>query len=96
MATSVRLTQVTLIVLRAFLDAPEDSLSGAQIRRKTGIVPGSLYPTLKRLEKAGWLKAEWEDVDPRAKGQPRCRLYALSETGIALACAALKERVPQV
>jgi DNA-binding PadR family transcriptional regulator len=91
----MRLTQVTLMVLRAFLDMPGEMQSGAQIGRTTGIGPGSLYPTLKRLEKAGWLTARWEDVDPRIKGQPRCRLYTLSETGLTEARTALAERAPQ-
>ncbi len=92
----MRLTQVTLIILQAFLAALGEHLSGAEIRRKTGLASGSIYPALKRLEKAGWLTGKWEDVDPRIKGQPRCRLYALSETGIAEARAALDERAPQV
>lgn len=95
MAPPVRFTHVTLIVLRAFLDASGEMLSGAEIGRKTGLSSGSRYPILKRLEQAGWLTSEWEDVDPRLKGQPRCRLYALSETGMMEARTALEERARQ-
>ena len=30
---------------------------------------GSLYPALHRLEKRGWLKSEWEDIDPAEEGR---------------------------
>jgi DNA-binding PadR family transcriptional regulator len=50
---------------------------------------GTLYPLLVRFEVAGWLKSEWEDVDPKEVGRPRKRFYWLTPTGRARANAAL-------
>lgn len=38
---------------------------------------GSLYPALHRLEKRGWLEADWGESD---KGR-QAKFYRLSETG---------------
>ena len=40
--------------------------------------PASLYPTLYRLEKRGWIKGKWVD-EP---GQRRKRFYDLTRKGI--------------
>ena len=36
---------------------------------------------LIRLEGAGWLKSEWEVIDPHEAGRPRRRFYTLTTTG---------------
>lgn len=89
MASKVRRTQTTLVVLRAFVDAPGEALSGAEIGRRTGIPSGSRYPLLDRLEKAGWLEGCWEDIDPRKAARPRSRFYGLTRLGHQEACRAL-------
>lgn len=38
---------------------------------------GSLYPALHRLEKRGWLKAEWRD----AESGREAKFYSLTRTG---------------
>jgi PadR family transcriptional regulator PadR len=38
---------------------------------------GSLYPALHRLEKAGWIRAEWKTSENRR----RARFYALTRVG---------------
>jgi PadR family transcriptional regulator PadR len=38
---------------------------------------GSLYPALHRLERAGWIKAEWK----RSEAGPRFRVYQLTSKG---------------
>ncbi len=38
---------------------------------------GSLYPALHRLEKRGWLKAEWKQSD----SNQRARYYSLTASG---------------
>ena len=86
----IRLTQTTLLILEVMLAG--QPRSGAQIGHATGIGSGSRYPILRRLEDAGWLTGEWEQVDPHQAGRPRCRFYCLTEFGEAQAQAALARR----
>ena len=94
MNKGVRLSHTTLRVLRAFLDQPTNPLAGSDIWRETGVLSGSLYPILARLEKAGWLTSEWEQLDPSREGRPRKRLYRLTAVGARNAKAALTDVVP--
>jgi PadR family transcriptional regulator, regulatory protein PadR len=75
----------TLKVLEAFLAAPTDELSGADVHKRSSIASGTLYPILLRLESAGWLVSRWEAVDPASVGRPRRRLYRLTPTGLTRA-----------
>lgn len=79
--TEIRLTQPALKVLRFFLDKPRDSRSGAEIAKATRVLSGTLYPMLIRMESAGWLRSEWEEIDPREIGRPRRRFYKLTAVG---------------
>jgi DNA-binding PadR family transcriptional regulator len=65
--------------------------SGAEISISTKVGSGTLYPTLARLEKAGWLASEWEDVDPSEVGRPRRRFYKLTGVGQKNTQAALAD-----
>jgi PadR family transcriptional regulator, regulatory protein PadR len=76
-----RLSHQTLKVMRLFLERPKDSLAGSDIWKKTGILSGTTYPILMRLERAGWLESRWEVLDPSEAGRPRKRLYRLTGTG---------------
>jgi PadR family transcriptional regulator PadR len=43
---------------------------------------GTLYRALSRLEKAGFLTSQWEDISSLAGGsRPRRRLYRITEAG---------------
>jgi len=77
----IRLTKPTLTVLRLLLESQTTPRSGADIAAVTRIASGTLYPMLVRLEAAGWLTSEWEDIDPRTKGRPRKRFYMLTPFG---------------
>jgi PadR family transcriptional regulator PadR len=44
---------------------------------------------MARLLKAGWVEAEWEDVDPALAGRPKRRYYWLTSDGTINARAAL-------
>jgi DNA-binding PadR family transcriptional regulator len=94
MTKDVRLSHTTLRVLRVFLEQPTSSLAGSDIWRETGVLSGTLYPILSRLEKAGWLKSEWEQLDPSLEGRPRKRLYRLTGVGARNAKQALRDVVP--
>lgn len=85
-----RMTQTTLLILETLITG--QPRSGAQIGQATGIASGSRYPILRRLEEAGWLTGEWEQIDPREAGRPRCRFYRLTAFGESQAHAALARR----
>lgn len=87
----VRLTQPSLKVLRFLLGELHQGRSGAEISNSTKVGSGTLYPTLVRLEAAGWLTSEWEMVDPSEVGRPRRRFYRLTGVGQKKTYAALAD-----
>lgn len=91
MPEDIRLTQPTLKVLRFLLEKPREGRSGADVSKATNVGSGTLYPMLSRLESAGWLKSEWEVIDPREAGRPRRRFYTLTGLGQNKARAALAD-----
>lgn len=76
-----RLTPKTAKVLDLLLS--ESGLSGADISKRTGMLSGTLYPLLFRLEDAGWLSSEWEAGEPSELGRPRRRFYSVTSVGRA-------------
>jgi PadR family transcriptional regulator, regulatory protein PadR len=73
-----------LILLAILEDAPKYGLEIiAEAKSRTDgyfdFKEGSLYPALHRLEKAGFVEAEFA---PSTMGGPRRRYYRLTETGI--------------
>jgi DNA-binding PadR family transcriptional regulator len=81
----VRVTIAVARVLRAFLDDVAVPRYGYELMRETGFPSGKLYPILARLQKAGWLVREQEEIDPAAAGRPARTLYQLSRTGVVAA-----------
>ncbi|MBU8856335.1 MULTISPECIES: PadR family transcriptional regulator [unclassified Micromonospora] len=93
----MRLTIPAAKVLSALLAEPEAPRYGLDLMRLTGLSSGTLYPVLHRLQAAGWLAADWEDVDPVAAGRPARRYYRLTGEGLRsarLAVAELRALVP--
>ncbi|WP_442956933.1 helix-turn-helix transcriptional regulator [Porphyrobacter sp. HT-58-2] len=68
-------------VLTALYNHPGSS--GADVCKLSSLPSGTVYPILGRLESAGWLNSQWENIDPRAAGRPRRRFYFLSAGGAA-------------
>ncbi len=94
MGAEIRITGPTLQVIGQMLTAPDGGVSGAEIAKVTGLRPGTLYPILYRLEKAGWASSRWEEGDPSEMGRPRKRLYRLTATGIRESRLAFHSLVP--
>lgn len=88
-----RLSHQTLKVLRVLLEHLKEPVAGSDVAKETGLVSGTLYPILLRLEKSGWVSSEWEELDPSEAGRPRKRLYRLTATGYNKTTAALAELV---
>jgi DNA-binding MarR family transcriptional regulator len=80
-----KMTLQTLKALAVFLEKYPQPVSGADIFNQTKMFSGTLYPILSRLEDAGWLTSEWEQLDPSEAGRPRRRFYRLTGAGRARA-----------
>lgn len=79
----------TLAVLRA---VPATAGYGLDIMERTGLPSGTVYPTLSRMEKRGYVRARWEDEGvARREGRPRRRYYRLTGAGEAAVRAAIRE-----
>lgn len=73
------MTQITALVLHVVSTGPR---YGFDIMEACGLPSGTVYPALRRLEKAGLLKSRWEkESQARAEGRPRRRTYELTEEG---------------
>src|ERR1700750_3193516 len=75
----VRITAHVGKVLRVFLDETDLARYGFEIMRRTRSSSGALSAILSRLEAAGRLTSEQEDIDPKVVGRSARRLYRISE-----------------
>jgi|SRR5450759_1221890 PadR family transcriptional regulator, regulatory protein PadR len=89
MKDEVRITTTVARVLRTFLDDTAQPRYGFELMRLTHLPSGTLYPIMARLESAGWLVSDREDIDPAAEGRPARRMYRISPRGAQLAHAEL-------
>lgn len=81
-APRIRVTLVILDILDVIMSAPDDDPSwGLRICEATGHGPGTVYPALDRLMKAGWIEDCWEE--PAPDDRPRRRLYTITSVGRA-------------
>jgi PadR family transcriptional regulator PadR len=85
------MTIQTLKVLSGLTSDLEREWYGLELSKRSGLKPGTIYPILDRLLKAGWVERRWEEIDPAAEGRPRRRLYRLTRIGVPAAKAALEE-----
>ncbi len=64
---------------------------GFDIMDITGLPGGTVYPALRRLEDAGYLKSKWEKLTNRPQGaRPPRRLYEITRAGQAALDEAVK------
>ena len=55
---------------------------GLDIVNRTGLLPGTVYTTLRRLERRDLVGGRWEDPDvAEAERRPRRRYYTLTSAG---------------
>lgn len=81
----IKMTRHVLRLLSVLVNHPKRDYYGLEIAEEIGTAYGNILPVLMRLEKAGWLEAEWENVDPVVAGRPKRKYYRLSNEGMALA-----------
>jgi PadR family transcriptional regulator PadR len=79
----IQITTGVAQVLTVFLEDPQVGRYGLELMRATGQPSGTLYPILTRLSAAGWVRAEWEEIDPKLEGRPARRYYLLTPDGLA-------------
>jgi PadR family transcriptional regulator PadR len=90
-APRIRVTLVIMDVLDVIMSAsPDDPAWGLRICEMTGHGPGTTYPALDRLMKAGWIEDRWEEPIPTDR--PRRRLYTVTSVGRAGLAASRDER----
>lgn len=75
------MSEQTQRVLMVMLGDPDAQHYGLEVAKEAGIKSGTLYPILARLESAGWLTSNWEQVDPTVVGRRPRRYYKLTSTG---------------
>lgn len=71
----------TLRVLRALLDNNCSAKYGFDLTKRLGMLAGTLYPMLHRLEENKWVTRELESIDPAAAGRPARFYYTLTAEG---------------
>jgi PadR family transcriptional regulator, regulatory protein PadR len=87
----MRITPATVKVLQALMEAPAARYYGYALMRATRLKSGSLYPILERLESAGWVDSQWEEIDETKEGRPPRRYYQLTALGQECASQAIDD-----
>ena len=82
--TRVELLQGTLdlLILRTLVPGPSHGHAIAKSIQRTSeellqVETGSLYPALHRLERQGWVKAEWK----KSESSQRAKFYKITKLG---------------
>lgn len=80
-------------IIAALLDDPTAWRYSLRLGAEAEVAPGTIYPLLAKLEKAGWLESRWEEADDESR---RRRLYRLTGAGQRCASAAPVECAPKI
>jgi len=89
-----RLTSDTLRILGSMLQDLDAWHYGLGIAKSAEVKSGTIYASLARLEKAGWLESEWEQLAEGERGRPPRRLYRLTGAGEQAAVQHLGQLAP--
>lgn len=90
------MTAQTQAVLAVFLSDLSQRRYGLEITKEARLSSGTIYPLLARLESAGWIESEWEDIDPAIEGRRPRRYYRLTGEGETAASAALQRTIERL
>jgi len=71
-----------MLILRTLLDAPMHGFGITEVLRERSeatlsVDEGSMYPALYRMQKRGWIAAEWG----RSENNRRAKFYSLTDDG---------------
>jgi DNA-binding PadR family transcriptional regulator len=86
-----RLTRTFLDVLCCLADQPGEWQYGLQIERACGMLRGTVYHILGRLERLGLAESHWAARPPGCRPAAR-HYYRLTAAGLDAAAAARRER----
>ncbi len=80
MAQKVTITYPTALILQALANGYR---YGFDIMDVTGLPSGTVYPALRRLEKAEVVESNWEDAEiAQGEQRPPRRYYTLTAAGV--------------
>lgn len=79
------MTRHVLRLLSVLVNNPKRDYYGLELAETVGASYGNILPVLMRLEKAGWLEADWENIDPAKAGRPKRKYYRLSQESMSKA-----------
>lgn len=82
---SIRISIHVLRVLQALYQRLDTPFYGLELQRSLDISNGALYPILDKLERAGYVTSQTEDIDESAEGRRRRRYFRLTASGITFA-----------
>ena len=94
--SDVRVTVAVARVLREFVADASEPRYGYELMQLTGFPSGKLYPILTRLQQAGWVSREREDIDTAKAGRPARYLYRLTPRGAEAAWSELTVLTEQI
>lgn len=96
MARPLRITDNLVAIFSLMLEAPDRPWYGLELADATEIGSATIYAALTRMERAGLLRARWENHDPAELGRPQRRLYTLTPSGADVGRQALADYKPRV
>ncbi len=91
-----RVTKAMLDALLLLAEQPDEPRYGLEIAKVAGLSHTTIYDNLARLEAAGWISSEWEQLKPSEAGRPRRRLYRLTPLGETVAREAVDRYVRSI
>ena len=94
--SDVKVTVAVARVLREFVADASEPRYGYELMQLTGFPSGKLYPILTRLQGAGWVSREREDIDTAKAGRPARYLYRLTPRGAEAAWSELTTLTKQI
>jgi PadR family transcriptional regulator, regulatory protein PadR len=90
-ASEAKLSHTAAMILQA-IDAGR--VYGFSVMEETGLPSGTVYPTLRRLERGGLIRSQWESQAVADAGQrPARKYYKITRSG-KFTLAASQKRYP--
>jgi DNA-binding IclR family transcriptional regulator len=96
MGRPLKITDNVVAIFNQMLHPLGKSWYGLELAEAAKIGSATIYAALTRMERAGLVRASWENHDPSELGRPQRRMYALTPAGIEVGRDALANYQPRV